>query len=79
VPPLTANGTRGHGRNDRRVEREPVTAHVEREVEACDGLARGPAAEHDSGEIETLPDGSISIPILEDEFVIASASSCASA
>lgn len=29
-----------------------------------------PAEEYDSGEIETLPDGSISIPILEEELVV---------
>jgi hypothetical protein len=32
------------------------------------GLA--PAGEGDSGEIETLPDGSVSIPVLEEELVV---------
>jgi uncharacterized protein (TIGR02271 family) len=39
---------------------------------ATDGglIDRLPAADGDSGEIETLPDGSISIPILEEELVV---------
>ncbi len=51
--------------DSRKVE-ELVPLRVERfdEVEQ-----RGPK-EHDSGEIETLPDGSISIPILEEELVV---------
>jgi uncharacterized protein (TIGR02271 family) len=34
------------------------------------GVSRVPASEGDSGEIETLPDGSISIPVLEEELVV---------
>ena len=42
---------------------------VPRDVEHAD-VEPGPAAEGDSGEIETLPDGSISIPVLEEEIVV---------
>src|SRR3954454_17212121 len=31
---------------------------------------RIPAAENDSGEIELLPDGSVSIPLFEEELVV---------
>ena len=31
---------------------------------------RLPVGEHDSGEIETLPDGSISVPLFEEELVV---------
>ena len=33
-------------------------------------VQRRPAGEEDSGEIETLPDGSVSIPVLEEELVV---------
>jgi uncharacterized protein (TIGR02271 family) len=33
-------------------------------------VERLPAGEGDSGEIETLPDGSVSIPVLEEELVV---------
>ena len=33
-------------------------------------VRRVPAGEGDSGEIETLPDGSVSIPVLEEELVV---------
>jgi uncharacterized protein (TIGR02271 family) len=33
-------------------------------------VERRPAGEEDSGEIETLPDGSVSIPVLEEELVV---------
>ena len=33
-------------------------------------VERVPAGEGDSGEIETLPDGSVSIPVLEEELVV---------
>lgn len=64
----------------RRVEREPlrVRTHVDaeevstivgRDVEEAD-VERRPAEGHDSGEVETLPDGSISIPLLEERLVV---------
>jgi len=43
---------------------------VPRRVEELEEVGRTPAAERDSGQIETLPDGSISIPILEEELVV---------
>ena len=33
-------------------------------------LDRMPAREHDSGEIETFPDGSVSIPVFEERLVV---------
>jgi uncharacterized protein (TIGR02271 family) len=53
----------------KRVEAEQVEQDVPRRVErpAFERLA---AAEGDSGEIETLPDGSVSIPVLEEEIVV---------
>lgn len=47
-----------------------VTEHVETQTEHFDDLERVPVAENDSGEIETLPDGSISIPVFEEQLVI---------
>jgi uncharacterized protein (TIGR02271 family) len=53
----------------KRVEVENVTQDVPREVEhaSVERLAPG---EGDSGELEVLPDGSISIPVLEEELVV---------
>jgi uncharacterized protein (TIGR02271 family) len=42
---------------------------VARDVEEAD-VERMPAAEGDSGEVETLPDGSVSIPVLEEELEV---------
>jgi uncharacterized protein (TIGR02271 family) len=53
----------------KRVEVENVTQDVPREVEHA-SVERVAAAEGDSGEIEVLPDGSISIPVLEEELVV---------
>jgi uncharacterized protein (TIGR02271 family) len=43
---------------------------VPRQVEHFDDVERVAAGENDSGGIETLPDGSVSIPILEEELVV---------
>lgn len=53
----------------KRVDVENVTRDIPREVEHArvERLAPG---EGDSGEIEILPDGSISIPVLEEELVV---------
>ena len=53
----------------KRVEAERIEHDVPCRVErpAVDRVA---AAEGDSGEIETLPDGSVSIPVLEEEIVV---------
>lgn len=48
----------------------PVEQVVPRNVEDVDGFERIPAAEDDSGEIETLPDGSVSIPVFEEVLVV---------
>jgi stress response protein YsnF len=52
------------------VRREGVEEAVPRRFEDLEQTGRVPAAEQDSGEVETLPDGSISIPILEEELVV---------
>jgi uncharacterized protein (TIGR02271 family) len=51
------------------VEGRPYEELVPRDVEHAD-VERRPAAEGDSGQVETLPDGSISIPVLEEELVV---------
>lgn len=48
---------------------EPVTGSIPRYVEDAE-VERISPREEDSGQVETLPDGSISIPILEEELVI---------
>lgn len=50
-------------------ETERVAETVERSYEDAE-IERVQAGENDSGEVETLPDGSVSIPILEEELVI---------
>ena len=51
------------------VDTKTFRRSVPREVEDV-SFERGPAAEGDSGEIETLPDGSVSIPVFEEEVVV---------
>ena len=51
------------------VESETVDALVPRGVEHAD-VDRQPGGPEDSGEIEQLPDGSISIPVFEEQLVI---------
>jgi uncharacterized protein (TIGR02271 family) len=53
----------------KRIESEEVSDLVPRAIERA-RIDREPVGERDSGEIETLPDGSISIPLLEEELVI---------
>jgi uncharacterized protein (TIGR02271 family) len=53
----------------KRVESENVAQDVPREVEHA-SVERLAPAENDSGEIEILPDGSISIPVLEEELFV---------
>lgn len=60
----------GTVRAHKRWERQVVDATAPRFVQFFDGVDHQPPAEHDSGEIETLPDGSVSIPILEERLVI---------
>jgi uncharacterized protein (TIGR02271 family) len=51
-------------------ETEEVKAAYERAVEQVDDLERAPAAEGDSGDVEVLPDGSVSIPVFEERLVV---------
>ena len=51
------------------VETEHVSDDVPYDVERAD-VERAAALENDSGEIETLPDGSISVPVFEEEVVV---------
>lgn len=53
----------------KRVEHETVEEIVPRETEYAD-VERAEPGDGDSGEIETLPDGSISVPIFEEEIVV---------
>ena len=61
---------RGAVRARKRVETNRVDDLYERDVEHLDDVGRLPAAEGDSGEIETLPDGSVSIPVFEERLVV---------
>jgi uncharacterized protein (TIGR02271 family) len=60
----------GSVRARKSVTTEHVSTPTTRQSESYDHLERVPADKTDSGEIETLEDGSISIPILEEELVI---------
>lgn len=51
------------------VDHERASTVVPVETEHAD-LERRPAIEGDSGEVEVLPDGSISIPVFQEELVI---------
>jgi uncharacterized protein (TIGR02271 family) len=59
----------GAVRARRRIESDEAREIVPRTFEHAH-IEHEPAREGDSGEIETLPDGSISIPLLEEELVI---------
>lgn len=52
-----------------RVDTHPVSTVVDRDVEHA-VTDRQPADENDSGEIEELEDGSLSIPVLEEQLVV---------
>jgi uncharacterized protein (TIGR02271 family) len=60
----------GAARARKWVETERASEHVPRSVEHFEEVERIAPNDEDSGEIETLPDGSVSIPILEEELVI---------
>lgn len=51
------------------VDRERVSDQYPRQHEEL-AYARVPVDENDSGEIETLPDGSVSIPLFEEELEV---------
>jgi len=50
-------------------ETEHVVEHVPRGIEDAD-VERAAPSDGDSGEIETLPDGSVSIPLFEEQLVV---------
>jgi uncharacterized protein (TIGR02271 family) len=60
----------GRVRVRKHVDTYPVTEVVPRNVEHADTSERVAAGEGDSGEVETLEDGSISIPIFEEVLVV---------
>jgi uncharacterized protein (TIGR02271 family) len=51
------------------VETDAAEEQVSREVEQA-GIERVPVEGEDSGLVETLPDGSVSIPVFEEELVV---------
>ncbi len=60
----------GSVRARKRVVSDEVDEVAPRSVEHFDDVERTGAHENDSGEVEVLPDGSVSIPILEEELVV---------
>jgi uncharacterized protein (TIGR02271 family) len=66
----TAVGEAGAVRASKRVETERAHQIVPRQIEHFDDLERIAPAEGDSGEVETLADGSVSIPVFEEELVV---------
>ena len=52
------------------VESYPIEEVVSRRIEHADDSERVPAPDGDSGEVETLEDGSVSIPIFEEVLVV---------
>src|SRR5215216_2782710 len=59
----------GRVRARKQVETDHVEEIVPREVEHAD-VERVAPGDQDSGEIEMLEDGSVSIPVLEEELVV---------
>ena len=61
----------GSARAVKHVDVENVSARVQRGTEHADlDRVDVPDAEADSGEVETLPDGSLSIPVFEEQLVV---------
>jgi len=61
----------GSARAVKRVDTETVHARVDRGTEHADTERVDVLdAELDSGEVETLPDGSVSIPVFEEQIVV---------
>ena len=64
-------GASGSARAVKHVDVETVSSRVERGSEHAETvLVAVPDAEADSGLVETLPDGSLSIPVFEEQLVI---------
>ena len=69
--PKTTTEQVGSIRVRKEVETYPVEQLVERHSEQVDPVGeRVAAAEGDSGEVVTLEDGSVSIPVFEEEIVV---------
>jgi uncharacterized protein (TIGR02271 family) len=60
----------GSVRVSKTVDTQTFERSVPREVEDVDVERVPPAGDGDSGQIETLPDGSVSIPVFEEEVVV---------
>jgi uncharacterized protein (TIGR02271 family) len=60
----------GRVRVRKHVDSYPIEEVVSRRIEHADDSERVPAPEGDSGEVETLEDGSVSIPIFEEVLVV---------
>ena len=60
----------GRVRVKKHVETYPVEEVVSRSVEHADTSERLPATEGDTGEVLTLDDGSVSIPVFEEVLVV---------
>ena len=65
----TTVGVAGQVRFRKEVDQDRVESVVSRGVEHAD-FERQPPVEGDSGEVEVLPDGSVSIPVFEEVLVI---------
>jgi len=52
------------------VETRRVEEEIPREMEELEDIERMAPSENDSGEVETLEDGSVSVPIFEEELVV---------
>ncbi len=65
----TETVTAGRVRAVKHVDTETVEQRVPREVERPE-LERAEVREGDSGQVETLPDGSLSIPVFEEQIVV---------
>jgi uncharacterized protein (TIGR02271 family) len=66
----TAVEQAGAVRASKRVETERVAETVPRRIETIDEVERIAPAEEDSGEVEVLEDGSVSIPVFEEKLVV---------
>ena len=60
----------GRVRARKRSETRTVEQRVERGVEHADVERGAPVLEGDSGQVETLEDGSLSIPVFEEQIVV---------
>ena len=60
----------GSVRARKHVDTQHVEKVVPRDTEYSDGVEHAAPNAQDSGEVERLPDGSVSIPVFEEEIVI---------